>query len=137
MKNLLLAGVLGLGLLAGCASPNPNYDPTKPPSPTNPPNIPNKAATQAADTAAVVAPLIPPPYGTIRAGGGVLVGAVAGVFAKVKNDQAASASATTAQLAASVVAQGPTVAQQVLDHASHNEAMYPSVADAVNKKTVV
>ena len=137
MKTVLFAAILTISLLAGCASPNPNYDASKPASATNQPYAPNKSAAQAADTAGAVAPLVPPPWGTAVAGLGLLVGVVASTIAKIKNDQAISAAATASQLAASVVAQGPTVAQSVLDHASANEAVYPAVADVVNKKTVV
>ena len=137
LEFAFLAGMLMLAILIGCASPNPNFNPNVPISSTNQPNIPNTTVTKVVDTGSQVAPLVPPPYNGIVIAGLGLATAIAGIFAKVKNDQAAASAATTNQLAASVAAQGPTVSQQVLDHAANNEAVYPSVADAVNKKTVV
>jgi hypothetical protein len=129
---LLLSLVLWI---AGCATSNPNYDPKKPVSETNQPYLANKSATQAADTAAAVAPLVPPPYGTILGGIGVLVGAAAGIFAKVKNDQANTHATALNQLAESVVAQGPSVTQKILAHAADNMEVFPAVSDAVNRNT--
>lgn len=141
LRQILLPLSLVVWII-GCASSNPNYDPKKPVGPTNQPYLENKSARQAADTAGAVAPLVPPPYGTILGGIGVIIGAAAGVFAKVKNDKAAAAEeeanthATTAnQLAASIVAQGPSVTQKILDHASENVEVFPAVSDVVNRNT--
>lgn len=131
-----VTALIFLLLFVGCASPNPNFNPALPPSASNPPSVPNKTAAGLADLAGQIAPVAPAPYGPLVGGIGLLIGAVAGIIAKKNNDSKIAAQATTTQLAASVVAQGPTVAQAVLDHASNNEAVFPAVANAVNLKTV-
>lgn len=133
------AVLVGLAILVyGCASPNPTYNASQPVSASNPAYIPNTNVTTGIGVAqgvnAVTAPLNP--YSPLVDIGLTTGLAVAAWFAKRKNDQLAASTAVTNQLAASVVAQGPTVAQAVLDHASSNEAVYPAVADVVNKKTV-
>lgn len=146
MKKLLFASIAIVSLMVGCASPNPAFNPKEPPSATNPPYIPNTNATTAVaiGQAANAATAPVNPYAPLVDIGLVAATAIAAWIAKRKNDQAqasadaaAQHAATLNQLAASVVAQGPTVAQQVLDHAANNEAVFPAVADAVNKKTVV
>ena len=132
MKTFLLWSVM-LSLIVGCASPNPNFNPAQPPSATNPPNIPNKTVTTIVDTGTQIAPVVPPPYNTILLAGLGLATAVAGIFAKVKNDQATASAATTSQIAASVAAQGPLVAQAVTDHASNSPQATPVFA-AINAK---
>jgi len=132
MKTFLLWSVM-LSLIVGCASPNPNFNPAQPPSATNPPNIPNKTVTTIVDTGTQIAPVVPPPYNTILLAGLGLATAVAGIFAKVKNDQATASAATTSQIAASVAAQGPLVEQAVTDHASNSPQATPVFA-AINAK---
>lgn len=98
-------------LVQGCAATNPNYNASQPQSASNQPYLPNAAATNAAGIAGAVAAVVPPPYGTILGVVGTLIGAIAGAFAYQKN-------AAATQLATSVAAQGPAVAQAVIDHAS-------------------
>ena len=138
VKNPFMAGVI-FGTLTlttvlqieGCASPNPNYDSTKPPSAANPPNLPNKPATDIANGAGVAAPVVPSPWGPIIGAVGALIGVVATAVANNKNNQAIAANATATQLATSVAAQGSTVAQAVIQHAS-NSAQAAPVFAAVN-----
>lgn len=142
MKKLLLACLLSFAiasLIVGCASPNPTFNPGQPPSASNPPYVPNTNVTTGVAIGQGVNGVTAPfnPYSPLVDIGLATAAAVAAWIAKRKNDQAVASGAVASQLAASVVAQGPTIAQQVLDHASNNEAIYPDVADVVNKKTVV
>jgi hypothetical protein len=149
-KNTVLPIVLFMvatfAIIVGCASPNPAFNPAQPPSATNPPYVPNTNVTTGVAIGQGVNAVTTPvnPYsGLVDIGLGAAA-AIAAWIAKRKNDQAAAANdhaaqqtAVANQLAASVVAQGNTVAQSVLDHASTNEAVFPAVADAVNRKTLV
>jgi len=139
MNKRLLVTVAIVTLLVGCASPNPTYNPSQPPSAGNPPYIPNTNVTTGVAIGQGVNGVTAPfnPYSPLVDIGLATAAAVAAWIAKRKNDQAVASGAVASQLAASVVAQGPTISQQVLDHASTNESVYPAVADAVNKKTVV
>ena len=148
MKKLrwILLSLAVASLIVGCASTNPAYDDAKPASATNLPYIPNTNVTTGVTVGqgvnAVTAP-VNPYSGAVEIGLG-LAAAIAAYIAKKKNDDAIAAAdeatqhlATLNQLAASVAAQGPVVSQQVLDHAANNEALFPNVADAINKKTIV
>lgn len=138
---VLIAITAILPLLHGCATPNPQAgQPILAPNgqqATNaaglpavqPPNIPNATGTKIVGYANTAAPLIPAPYGDI-----VTLGAL--VATGVMKLLANKANATTNQLAASVVAQGPAVTQAVSDHASNNDAVFPAVAAALNSKQV-
>lgn len=139
-------------LIQGCASTNPKAGQVtviQNPNGTlttnvEPAYIPNVSGSKIVGTATDINNGFPSPY---QAPIGWALGIASGVMAwlaKRKNDQAAAANdaktqavATTNALAASVAAQGPTVAQAVLDHASSAEATFPAVADAVNRKTLV
>lgn len=130
--SLTLSPLLLL-LSPGCASPNPSFNPAQPPSATNPQYVPNKTGTAILDTISAANAATAPanPY-SIPIGIGVGAGyALLAWFAKSKTDQAAAAKATTAQIAASVAAQGPAVAQAVTDHASNTPLAVPVFA-AIN-----
>lgn len=123
-------------MLPGCASPNPTFNPAQPAVPPNVPYLANTNVAPILDAlrAANAATAPANPYSfpiEIGLGAGA---ALAAWLAKRKNDQYAAAQATATQLAASVAAQPPTVQQAILDHASVNEAVYPAVADAINRK---
>lgn len=136
MRNLLCLLFLA-AVIVGCASVNPNAgqkDPTT--GAVQPPYLPNKTVTDGVAGAQPYVGLVPAPYNTAVEAALLLATGIAGIVAGVKNKQAGTATATATQLATSVVAQGPTVAQAVLDHASANEAVYPAVANLVNLKTV-
>ena len=129
MKKLLW--LLPAVIIIGCAVPNPSYNSSQPPSGSNPPYAPNPAGTNAAGIAGAVAPFVPPPWGEVVGGIGALAAVIAGAIAKSKNNQAIAAQAATTQLATSVAAQGPAVAQAVIDHASGSAQAAPVFA-AVN-----
>lgn len=127
----LFALVCLLGF-SGCASPNPAFNPAQPPSASNPPYVPNQTVTGIAATGNAIAPAVPAPWGTIITGALALATAIATGVAYQKNGALTAAQATTAQIAASVAAQGPAVAQAVVQHASNNDAVAPAVFAAIN-----
>ena len=129
MKKLL--PLLGLTILIGCAAPNPTYNAQQQTTASNAPYAPNKTATDVSGVAAVVSQVTPPPWGTIIGAVGTLIGAIAGAVAYQKNNQAIANAATTTQLATSIAAQGPVVAQAITDHAS-NTPQATQVFTAIN-----
>lgn len=134
---VILASVLALSILAGCVSPvagtGANGTPKQYAVNTN--------ALQAfADTAhgviAATAPVNPYaiPMNMALDGGLAVAAAISALFAAIKNKQAANANAATATMAQAVVAQGPTVASAVVDHASYTP-QFAAVASHINDAT--
>lgn len=137
--------IIALAALTGCAALNPNAgqttvttNPATGVTTTNvaPAYIPNPTVTAIVGYGNTAAPFIPAPWGTILSGVLAAATIVSTTIATKKSNAAATSSATADQLAASVVAQGPTVAQAVLAHASNNSPVYPAVAAAINNNTV-
>jgi hypothetical protein len=109
-----------------------------PPLNTNAPYLPNQTGTAIVGYANQAAPFVPEPYRTLLDGLLGLATATMTLVAKKKNDAAVAANATTSQLAASVNAQGPTVAAAVATHAALAQAapLPSSVATALKGKAV-
>jgi hypothetical protein len=139
MKKLLFSGkqillalattaaiVLATSALTGCGTPNPNYHATQAPDLTNnPPYMPNQTGTGVVATGTQVAQFLPPPYDGLALG---ILGLASGVMTLIARQQNKKA----IQLATSVAAQGPAVAQAVIDHASNSDQA-TAVFEAVNK----
>lgn len=140
MKRIfsLVACSFLLASLWGCASVNPNAgkpDPiTGQPQPPFITNTNLTAGLEAAHGANQATAPFNPYAGLVDAALGIAA-LVGGGIAAFKNAQAKTATATAAQLAASVAAQPASVTQAILDHASNNEAVYPAVAGLVNQKS--
>lgn len=136
---------IALTLIVGCATKNPTagqpvLDPVtgQPTGQVQPPFIPNATGTKIVGYANQAAPLIPSPWGTILTGVGAIATLVMGGIAKQQSgkasdatDKATAAQATTTQIAKSVAAQGDSVAQAVINHAS-SSGVAPAVFAAIN-----
>lgn len=125
-------------VFAGCVSSNPPVVTQGPNGPvTNPANPPYGvdprllgASNIFSNVNAATAPVNPYSPLTQVLGGLVFagLGAASQWLAQRKNGLALN------QLASSVAAQPPSTVQAILDHASNNEAIYPTVAGIVNTK---
>lgn len=122
----------------GCTTPNPNYNPSQPPSPTNPPFSVDPRINDYSNRVAQIAQAAAPanPYAgvtdlAIKWGFGLAFG-ISAIVAGIKNKQAGTATNALGVIADGVVKAGAGPA--VLDHASTTDH-FATVANAINAST--
>jgi len=138
-----MIGVITIALITiSCTTPNPNAgQPITSISPTTglpvttpaPAYIPDPRIAGASNAVVAATEALAPinPWAGLTQ---LAIPLIFGIWGAAATKSSLTKSSTINALATSVAAQGPTIAQAILDHASNAEATYPAVVTAINAK---